>query len=63
MDKRIVNAVSYYAYVRNRELYVNRDKTLYQDIRRAQAVIQAVMREGDDNAQLHAGVRPRSRSG
>jgi TldD protein len=55
MDRRIVNAVSYYAYVRNRELYVNRDKTLYQDIRRGQAVIQAVMREGDDNAQLHEG--------
>ncbi|MGA2192156.1 MAG: TldD/PmbA family protein [Nitrospirota bacterium] len=55
MDKRIVNAVSYWAYARNKELYVNRNKTLFQDIRRGQAVIQAVMRQGDDNAQLHEG--------
>lgn len=55
MDKRIVNAISYYAFVQNRELYVNRTRTLYQDIRRGQAVIQAVMREGDDTAQLHEG--------
>src|SRR3990172_3301741 len=55
MDRRIVNAVSYYAYTQNRELFVNRSKKLFQDIRRGQAVIQAVMREGDDNAQLHEG--------
>ncbi len=55
MDARIVNAVSMYAYTRNRELFVNRNKTLFQDVKRGQAVIQAVMRDGDDNAQLHAG--------
>ena len=55
MDKRIVNAVSMYAFTRNRELYVNRNKTLFQDLKRGQAIIQAVMREGDDTAQLHEG--------
>src|SRR5512143_699728 len=55
MDGRIVNAVSMYAYTRNRELFVNRNKTLFQDVKRGQAVIQAVMRDGDDNAQLHEG--------
>lgn len=55
MDGRIVNAVAMYAFVRNRELYVNRNKTIFQDLKRGQAVIQAVMREGDDNAQLHEG--------
>jgi len=55
MDKRIVNAVSVYAFTRNRELYVNRNKTLFQDLKRAQAVIQAVMRDGDENVQLHEG--------
>ena len=55
MDRRIVNAAAMYAYTRNRELYVNRNKTLFQDLKRAQAVIQAVMRDGDDTAQLHAG--------
>jgi TldD protein len=55
MDKRIVNAVSMYAFTRSRELYVNRNKTLLQDLKRGQAIIQAVMREGDDTAQLHEG--------
>jgi len=55
MDSRIVNAVSMYAFTRNRELYVNRDKTLFQDLKRGQAVIQAVMRDGDENVQLHEG--------
>ncbi len=55
MDKRIVNAVSVYAYTRNRELYVNRGKTLFQDVKRGQAVIQAVMRDGSETAQLHEG--------
>ena len=55
MDGRIVNAVSVYAYTRNRELYVNRNKTLFQDVKRGQAVIQAVMRDGSETAQLHEG--------
>jgi len=55
MDKRIVNAVSMYAFTRNRELYVNRNKTIFQDLKRGQAIIQAVMRDGDDNVQLHDG--------
>lgn len=55
MDKRIVNAVSVYAYTRNRELYVNRNKVLFQDLKRGQAVIQAVMRDGENTAQLHEG--------
>ena len=55
MDGRIVNAVAMYSFTRNRELYVNRNKTMFQDLKRGQAVIQAVMREGDENAQLHEG--------
>jgi len=55
MDKRIVNAMGIYAHTRNRELYVNRSKTLFQDLKRGQAVIMAVMKDGDDTAQLHAG--------
>ncbi len=55
MDNRIVNAVSLYAHVSSRELYVNRNKAMFQDIRRGQSVIQAVMREGDETVQLHAG--------
>jgi len=55
MDSRIVNAVAMYAHVECRELYVNRNKTMYQDLRRGQGIVQAVMKEGDDTVQLHAG--------
>lgn len=55
MDPRIVNAVAMYAHVTSRELYVNRNKTMFQDIRRGQAIIQAVMKDGDDTVQLHDG--------
>jgi len=55
MDKRVVQAVGLYAHVTSRELYVNRNKVMYQDIRRGQAVVQAVMVEGEDTVQLHEG--------
>ncbi|HEY3347505.1 MAG TPA: TldD/PmbA family protein [Nitrospirota bacterium] len=55
MDSRIVNAVAQYAFVNSRELYVNRNKTMFQDIKRGQSIIQAVMQDKDDTVQLHEG--------
>jgi len=55
MDPKIVNVASAYAFTQSRELYVNREKTLFQDLRRAQAFIQAVLRDGDENVQLYEG--------
>ncbi|HSO71452.1 MAG TPA: hypothetical protein VLR91_02265, partial [Thermodesulfobacteriota bacterium] len=35
-EERVVQATSQYAYVRNRELFINRHKVLIQDLRRTQ---------------------------
>lgn len=54
-DSRIVNALYQYSFVRNRELFVNRHKSLFQDLKRTQAVAMVVMRDGERSAQLHTG--------
>ncbi len=54
-EERVVQATAQYAYTRNRELFVNRHKTLYQDLRRTQMVAQVIMREGDQSVHLHTG--------
>jgi TldD protein len=54
-EARVVQATSQYAYTRNRELFVNRHKTLFQDLRRTQMVAQVIMREGDRSVNLHTG--------
>jgi len=54
-DSRIVNAVGHYSWVRIQELFVNRNKQLFQDITRSQAVVQIVMADKGMTASLHDG--------
>jgi TldD protein len=54
-DERIVQTTCQYAHVRNRELFVNRRKILFQDLRRTQVVAMIVMKEGDHSVYLHSG--------
>ncbi len=55
MDPRIVQTVCQYAHVHTRELYVNRQKTLFQDLRRTQMTAVVVMRGEDRSVNLHTG--------
>ena len=52
---RIVQATCQYAHVRSRELFVNRHKVLFQDLRRTQMAALVVMREEDHSVNLHTG--------
>ncbi len=54
-DKRVKSALYQYQFVSQRELFVNRNKTLYQDLRRTQALAFVVIRDESRAAQLHAG--------
>jgi TldD protein len=54
-DERIVQTTCQYAHARNRELFVNRRKILFQDLRRTQMVAMIVMKEGDHSVYLHSG--------
>jgi TldD protein len=54
-DQRIVQSTCQYAHVRNRELFVNRHKILFQDLRRTQMVSMIIMKEGDRSVYLHTG--------
>jgi TldD protein len=54
-DDKVVQAVAQYAHVRTRELFINRHKVLYQDLRRTQMVAQVIMREGERSVNLHTG--------
>ena len=54
-DNRIVQATCQYAHVRSRELFVNRHKVLFQDLRRTQMAAVVVMREGAHSVNLHTG--------
>lgn len=54
-DKRIVQATGQYAHVRNLELFVNRHKVLFQDLRRTQMVAMVVMKGEERSVHLHTG--------
>ena len=54
-NNRIVQATCQYAYVRSRELFVNRHKVLFQDLRRTQMAAMVVMRGEDRSVNLHTG--------
>lgn len=54
-DRRIASALYQYQFVREKELFVNRHKRLYQDLQRSQALAFIVMREDSRAAELHAG--------
>ena len=54
-DNQIVQATCQYAYVRSRELFVNRHKVLFQDIRRTQMAAMIVMRGEAHSVNLHTG--------
>lgn len=54
-DKRATSALCQYLFVRTRELFVNRHKKLYQDLKRTQPVAFVVMRDGQRAARLHTG--------
>jgi TldD protein len=54
-DPRVVNATAVYAQVTCSELFVNRSRSLYQELPRTQIVAQVVLREGDRSARLHGG--------
>ncbi len=54
-DNRVISALYQYLFVRTRELFVNRHKRLYQDLKRTQSVAFVVMRDGTRAAELHTG--------
>ncbi len=54
-DSRVVNATAFYAYVNNCELFVNRHRSLFQELPRTQVVAQVVLRDGDQTARMHGG--------
>lgn len=55
LDSRVVNAFGLVSHVRSREVFVNRAKRLYQDLRRTQAVAGATTSDGEHQAQLIDG--------
>jgi len=55
MDSRIVNVVYSYGTVRQREVFVNRAKELYQSLRRTQAIAQVVLSDNGNSVPLHDG--------
>jgi TldD protein len=54
-DSSIVQAAAQYAHVRNKELFVNRHKVLFQDLRRTQMVAMVVMKGEERSVHLHTG--------
>jgi TldD protein len=54
-DPRVVNATALCAHVKRCELFVNRSRSLYQELPRTQVVAQVVLCEGDHTARLHGG--------
>lgn len=54
-DKRVISALYQYLFVRTRELFVNRHKSLYQDLKRTQTLAFVVMGDRGRAAQLHTG--------
>jgi TldD protein len=54
-EPRLINVLVAYGHVRVGELFVNRTRTLYQDLPRTQLIAQVVIREGDKTARLHTG--------
>ncbi|MBI5498406.1 MAG: TldD/PmbA family protein [Deltaproteobacteria bacterium] len=59
-DPRTVHSVARIGDVQSQELFVNRTRTLFQDLRRAEAVAFLVMQDGPNQAELYGG---RSRAG
>ncbi len=54
-EERIVQATCQYAHMRTRELFVNRRKVLFQDLRRTQLAAMVVMSQGGCSVHLHTG--------
>ncbi|MBW1917377.1 MAG: TldD/PmbA family protein [Deltaproteobacteria bacterium] len=54
-DPSVVNATAAYLQVTTRELFVNRARSLYQELPRVQMVAQIVLRQDDRTARLHTG--------
>ncbi|MBA4395297.1 MAG: hypothetical protein C0407_17235, partial [Desulfobacca sp.] len=52
-DHRIVQATGQYAHVRTKELFVNRHKVLFQDLRRTQMAAMIVMKGEARSVHLH----------
>jgi TldD protein len=55
LNHGIVNAVFQYSTMRQREVFVNRSKELYQNLKRTQAVASIVMSHGRKSVSLHEG--------
>ena len=55
MDSRIADAVIQYGHTHDREVFVNRNKLLYQHLRRTQAVALVIVAEGARSVSLHTG--------
>ena len=51
-DPRVVNATALCAHVKRCELFVNRSRSLYQELPRTQVVAQVVLCEGDHTARI-----------
>lgn len=54
-DARVVNATAFYAHVNSREVFINRQRNLSQELPRTQVVAQVVLRDGDRTTRLHSG--------
>ena len=54
-EPRLVNALAAYGHVQVCELFINRQRCLYQELPRTQMVAQVVLRDGEKTARLHGG--------
>lgn len=54
-EPRAVNVTAACTYVKNVELFVNRHRRLSQELPRTQIVVQMVLRQEEQTAQLHVG--------
>ena len=54
-DPQVVNATAVYSQLVSRELFVNRARSLYQELPRVQIVAQIVLRQDQRTARLHTG--------
>ena len=54
-EARSVNVLAAYTHVQVCELFINRQRVLYQELPRTQMVVQLVLRQGDKTTKLHGG--------
>ena len=55
LDTHIVNTTFNYKWVNTRELFINRNKCLFQDLSRVEFLLFIIMRSGSQSVMLHTG--------